>query len=292
MERIDNELRQQVEVLWWKFKRSINEVQKERNSNPTLSPANHKDQNHNFGVNGVGSPSATTIRDFKPVSVLNTARVSLSPVPRVSALAASLATTSFHYPKANQSRSPPPQSNGSPNSVSSQTLSSTHSGSLTLVQSTGRSKGSNVLQFRRNINDSINTAASFRYFVNLEEDISRHKREREASNQTGNNQQAGPSQTSENPTTSAENNNHNDQPFQSESPKETQVGEGSAGPRGRDKGKRRVTFDVQPDVVTIKREVAAENAEQEALAEQDPRGAYSSPLTNPFDGRKINRNNF
>lgn len=282
MERIDNELRQQVEVLWWKFKRSINEVQKERNSNPTLSPANHKDQNHNFGVNGVGSPSATTIRDFKPVSVLNTARVSLSPVPRVSALAASLATTSFHYPKANQSRSPPPQSNGSPNSVSSQTLSSTHSGSLTLVQSTGRSEGSNVLQFRRNINDSINTAASFRYFVNLEEDISRHKREREASNQTGNNQQAGPSQTSENPTTSAENNNHNDQPFQSESPKETQVREGSAGPRGRDKGKRRVTFDVQPDVVTIKREVAAENAEQEALAEQDPRGANSSPLTKSF----------
>jgi len=279
MKRIDNELRQQVEVLWWKFKRSINDIQKERNSHPTLSPANYKDQNHKFGVNGVGSPSATTIRDFKPVSVLNTARVSLSPVPRVSALSASLATTSFHYPKANQSRSPPPQSNGSPNSVSSQTLSSTHSGSLTLVQSTGRPEGSNVLQFRRNINDSINTAASFRYFVNLEEDMARHKRDREASNQTGNNQQAGPSQTSENPTTSAENNNQNDQPFKSESPKETQVGEGSAGPRGRDKGKRRVTFDVQPDVV---REVVAENAGQEALAEQDPRGAYSSPLTKSF----------
>lgn len=264
MERIDNELRQQVEVLWWKFKRSINEVQKERNSKRTLSPTNHKDQNHKFGVNGVGSPPATTIRDFKPVSVLNPARVSLSPGPRVSALSASLATTSFHYPKANQSRSPPPQSNGSPNSVSSQTLSSTHSESVTLVQSAGRSEGSNVLQFRRNINDSINTAASFRYFVNLEEDISRHRRERQASNPTGNNQQAGPSQTSENPTTSADNNNRNDQP-------ETQVGEGSAGPRGRGRGNRRVTFDVQPDVVTIKREVGAENAEQEALAEQDPR---------------------
>lgn len=112
--------------------------------------------------------------------------------------------------------------------------------------------------------------------------MARHKRKREASNQTGNNQQAGPSQTSENPTTSTENNNHNDQLFQPESPKESQVGEGSAGPRGRDKGKRRVTFDVKPDVVTIKREVTAENAEPEALAEQDPRGAYCSPVTKSF----------
>lgn len=45
--------------------------------------------------------------------------------------------------------------------------------------------------------------------------------------------------------------------------------------RGRDKGKRKVTFDVEPAVVTIKSEVDDDKSE-EAEADQDPRGSCVS----------------
>jgi DNA-binding transcriptional regulator GbsR (MarR family) len=40
--------------------------------------------------------------------------------------------------------------------------------------------------------------------------------------------------------------------------------DGSAGPENISKGKRKVTFDVKPDIVTIKREVEAEKKAEEA----------------------------
>lgn len=62
----------------------------------------------------------------------------------------------------------------------SEPASSIHSGSPTLVTtSTNERETTSVLQFRRVVDDTINTAASFRYFMNIEEEMARHRKDQE-----------------------------------------------------------------------------------------------------------------
>jgi hypothetical protein len=282
IETADTELRRNVEILWQKFRENVNQIQQDRSyitaPRTTLSRSSQKP-----ATNGLGSPSYGTpiaVRDFTP-AVVSPSRYSPPSVPRISALSASLATSSFHHPRARASQTSSPPLDRPRSSASNRSNGSSNSGSSTLVVPPP-SEGSNVLKFKRNISDTINTAASFRYFVNLEEDMARHKRGRETEIGGDNeglhqSQQSGPLR----PTGSKGAKDVEKQPSQSPSqgePSNSAQREGDrSSSRGREKtpkGKRKVTFDAQPEVVTIKREVNAEKEEEDALANQDQRGLF------------------
>jgi len=107
-------------------------------------------------------------------------------------------------------------------------------------------EGSNVLQFKRNVNEDINTQASYRYFVDLEEDMRRYKQSREDAK----NPEATESRPSRPPDPSSSKERTRIQVV--EPTVKTSEPQAEATPsRGRDKGKRKVTFDVKPAVVTI-----------------------------------------
>ncbi|TFK43834.1 hypothetical protein BDQ12DRAFT_675634 [Crucibulum laeve] len=281
VERAEAELRRSVEVLWKKFREAMNKINHERSHSAAVprSPLAREPKmsvnTSSVSVSGTsphGTP--TPIRDFVPIQV-PVARSPPAPTSRMSALSASLVTSSFHHPRARQS--PPPGVNASPRS-SNQSISTADSATLVQPNSAGV-LGSNVLQYKRNINDSINTATSYRYFQDLEEDMARHKREREAltkkpESDQAQTQEAGPSRR---PTTPPTNGNKKQKKQQSgsESNTEDMNVKAETDPmqsRGREsKGKRKVTFDSQPAIVTIKREVNSEKEEAAAAQSDDPR---------------------
>jgi hypothetical protein len=147
--------------------------------------------------------------------------------------------------------------------------------------------GVNVLQFRRNINDTINTQASYRYFLNLEEEMVRDKNRREelakAKGQTSTDaQETGSSTQAKSDTPKANGKQEKDGSpsavkAEAQPPKEgdkPSTEEPTTPSRGRDpKGKRKVTFD---DVVTIS-ETDAEGAAQANSTDQpDTKGTVVS----------------
>ncbi|KAF5393035.1 hypothetical protein D9757_001196 [Collybiopsis confluens] len=148
-----------------------------------------------------GVPSSV-IRDFVPMRITpspstaasvpaqasnqRSSRPQVSPIsgslPRVSALSASLATSSFHHPNAQarditagsaSTSSTPAHLTHSSDTDSLHSLQSASSATLTSPQDVNH-----VFQFRRNVNDDINTAASLRYFQ-IEEEMERREIEKE-----------------------------------------------------------------------------------------------------------------
>ncbi|PFH49246.1 hypothetical protein AMATHDRAFT_5063 [Amanita thiersii Skay4041] len=269
VEQAEEELKNQVDALWFKFKASL-EKHKGEKSKPTsrsFSPRVATDGTHDL-------PRSATIavKEFVPVSVPPVRTISPSRVPQMSALSASLATTTFHHPKTvNDSRPMRVLINGSDSRSSSH--SSERTGSATLVRSPPREGGSNVLQFPRNIDDHRNTAISFKYFMDLEEEIERKKRERLEEMNKKHRQvesQAGPSHR---PSNAAVVNGEDraQEKAQKDAEKQVQVDtEGSvveSGEKTPSKGKRKVTFDVEPAIVTIGR--GAEKAKEEASSQSN-----------------------
>ncbi|KAF5388431.1 hypothetical protein D9615_000670 [Tricholomella constricta] len=283
IENTDAELRRKVDTLWRTFREGLTRIQLENNvpSARRLSTPRSRERPALNGIDPSSSGTPIPIREFVPTSV-SRARSSSPPAPRVSALSASLATSSFHHPRARATAtSPPPASHRTPSIVST---ASSRSGSSTLGTSAMAVPKSidatNIHKVRRNIKEGVDTATSYRFFVTLEEDMARRREERQASDRS----QPAPDQTGAAPTPGNTNVNGDDvrkQPSGSQAnvekstpPPEIQVGEGELSPsRGREKskGKRRVTFDVNPAVVTIKREVLAEKEEEEALAKEEDR---------------------
>ncbi|KAF9534113.1 hypothetical protein CPB83DRAFT_831272 [Crepidotus variabilis] len=266
IEEKENLIKHQAECLWRVFKQNLEDVQLERGraSRAARSPSQPNDpQSTNGAVNHHLPGSSVAVTNFIPTPIPSSAQHISSPShPRVSALSASLAASTFHHPKYTRSHSPSADSSSSHESGRSHTLS-TRSGSSTLVHSEQKGEGSNVLQFKRNINDDINTQASYRYFVNLEEDMQRFKRaqQEEDSKKAPNGilAAAAPDQTTASSSKVVNSTKTTSDPtVVPPSPKaaaeSTAHPDTTTPPRGRDKGKRKVTFDVEPAVVTIGKE--------------------------------------
>ncbi len=158
-------LKGQVERLWVTFKGGLDKIQVDRPQVPSLSvpwssTARTSDQRNS------GQKAPVTIRSFEPVSVTAPA-VSAPPPPRLSALSASLANTNLHQAMADR------------DSRGTERATSTRSSSPTLVPplANGR-ETSSVLHFPRAVDDTINAAASYRYFLNIEEEMARHRKKR------------------------------------------------------------------------------------------------------------------
>ena len=278
----EQELRHQVEVLWKTYRNHLSTMQHDLGQQPSNVLRSPISRNGGFGPGvAMGSSSSVTVRNFDPVSIPPV----LSPpssVSRVSALSASLATSTFHHPNANEDRSgSPTHSSNSYGSASSRTLS-THSRSSTLVPDAIPVAGSNVLQFKRNINDTVNTQASYKYFVNLEEDMARYKRSQEEAMKEQ--QEAEATKRAQRAGSSSGTNTNGNLKSKATRPQistevENARQEETTPPRGRDKGKRKVTFDVEPAMMD------GGQVEEGVTAEEDPRGKFIT------SGRHLKRAN-
>lgn len=274
----DAAIRKQVEALWRTYKESIKEAQGEAPTPRAIGRSSSRSRERRSGRGRSASPAPThgtpVVRDFVPVSV--PARRTFSPSTRPSALSASLVTSGFHHPKAQQDST---SSGAKTPDSETETTTLSNKSEATLVQPPP-SEVISILQFRRNVNETMNTEQSYRYFRNLEEDMARAKKQREeaeASARAANQQlidtpeRVAPDATAvstvaevretlgeiqEAPTlaTEASNSDPLDRPAE----------------RGREKkGKRKVTFDVEPDIMAIKKDAQPEPAGETKDTEEE-----------------------
>jgi len=286
IEKTESELRRQAQALWRCFREGVEKVEQERSTRITPT---RKDGSNWSGVEPVSkpSPALVSIRDFNPVS---SPRRTTSPtfMPRMSSLSVSLATSSFHHPKAqadqgrhslshedsainHSPRLSPPDLSDLSSSSSSKSYSSLSSRSSKSVKSVRASMdGTTYLEpFRRNMNQANDTATSFRYFTILEADTARTKRKTaEAQGNAGqgavNRIGDAVTETAEKGTNGSKTDRTNgagphSRKSRSNSDDKTEKEVNEVSP----KGKRKVTFDIKPDVVIIKRSVDKENGEGE-----------------------------
>lgn len=239
-------IRHHAESLWKTFRRHLAEFQLEPGRHAVRSarsPSRSRDGTTINGlVNSRPTSSSAAIKTFVPTA--SSVRHS-PPLPRVSALSVSLATSTFHHPRIQDRASLgdiTPTTDSGPSCTPSP-----GSGSSTLVHSVHHAEiGSNVLQFRRSVNEDINTQASYRYFVDLEEDMRRYKQSKEdAKNPEP--MEPGPSRLPDASSSTERTKIQVVEPAVNMSEPQVEP----TPPRGRDKGKRKVTFDVKPAVVTI-----------------------------------------
>ncbi|KAK0444371.1 hypothetical protein EV421DRAFT_1903002 [Armillaria borealis] len=219
----EDELKAQVQALVDTYREGLRVAEEEGNTkSPTLRPWKEASS---------GDPNGATVsvRDFIPVQVPATSLSRSPPAPRVSTLSASLATSSFHHPRAIKEQAP---HDGRPSSVAS---------SITLTSEKSHlhhEEGSTVLQFRRNLDDGLNTAASYRYFV-IEDEMARHRKEtgkqrEEQPRSASGSAQVAPSESETLQSTTSSKAKERESPNSGERPPSL-------------KPKRRVTFDVQSE---------------------------------------------
>lgn len=237
-------IKSQVLCFWKEFKQHLGALKLDITQRKARSPTRLEDQTSTNGlISARGIPSSVAVRCFAPAPLSSSVRHATSPPqPRVSALSASLATSTFHHPKECRGRS---TEHMSPVSSDDETTDSGSASSTFAQTTTGQGEEANVLQFRRTINDDINTQASYRYFVNLEGDMERFKRAKKANSrrEIDQHERVPP----------AEVNTHQLQATVSEAKPQKDT----SPPRGRDKGKRKVTFDVKPVIVALENDVKA-----------------------------------
>jgi hypothetical protein len=295
VERAENELRRQVEMLWKIYRGGVGRVERERNQTRSRSITGNRDietRPQNGSMVSPGQSTPVAIRDFVPMQSPPPRSPVVASIPRISSLSASLVPVAFHHPRATsldsrttlaepiledgeQPRTPSVK-RLSLSSASSQTGSSLASSSSITIR-VKPDAGNIVEPFRRNMDQSRDTAASYRYFTNLEADMARAGRAKpkeEPKKPTAPRPVVDVNATTKEvgPTTStvdanAPNSNGHNRDGSSQSDAEAKTGVASPSPLS-PKGKRKVTFNVQPAVVTIKREVNAEKAE-EALTNRD-----------------------
>ncbi|KAJ7591457.1 hypothetical protein C8J56DRAFT_935621 [Mycena floridula] len=150
-------VRRQTEALWTKFKEGITKAEQERSipRSPTSRTGPSPTQNT------TESGPVLSIREFVPLSVPPT-RPNVLKEPVVS----SLSMTRFQHPeylKESMSGSQSPD-NGRPGSPDS---------GMTLTSKTGAVAGGNVLQYNRNFNEAFDSASSYRYTMNLDQEMAR-----------------------------------------------------------------------------------------------------------------------
>lgn len=261
----ETELKVQVERLWLTFKRGLDRIQQVDRPHtsalpvPWSSPARASDQRSN------GRKAPVTVRSFDPVSV--TAPVAPTPPPlRPSALSASLADPNLHQAMADRnSRNSAGTSNNTERTVS------THSSSPTLVPTltNGRETGS-VLRFPRLVDDTINTAASYRYFLNIDEEMARHKKERGQEADSDHDETVRNAEPLKPPTSGS---NKESGAINAGTVAKAETTEKEATNKGKNKS-RHVHFNVQPATKGTKGTEEPLKKKSDGVSKPDPGGAY------------------
>jgi hypothetical protein len=304
VEQAEAMLRHEVCIIWKKFREGVINAKQEMVQTPCQLDSRSRDGNDSPVAAKCASPgnqaAPVAIRDFVPVSN----RLAKSPptthISRISSLSASLATSSFHHPAAQQEQTNSRLDEGlgyirpdstSPNASSisssaSRTLSSQSGGSTTSSSLRPKAEGSRLPEpFKRSMDQTRDTAVSFQYFTILEADavMARAKRKAEETNRDVILDSSSSGQASRGRSEvikTIANENEQDRKHSTRQNPE----EGKEDSRERKlKGKRKVTFDIQPDVVTIKREADADGKEGAAAAPLETGGTTFALWTAKFE---------
>ena len=283
LEAEEFKLKQQVELLWVSYKQNISESASTANGYRGTSGAAKSHQSTPSRTRIVspgpghvnGTSASVRIREFVPLPNVPRRPSGVISPPQHSALSSSLATTNFHHPRAQSESharqsstggsSPPPyspsQGSGSP---------SRHSATGAASLATASSRTLNVAPdtvalsirdaHRRNMDENLDTATSYRYQTDL-------RAEMEAEMERGRalQREVEPASPAEPPAASG-----STAPPRGRSPrtsksaiKKPKANGDSASPSTKrstsgegdketpTKGKRKVTFDVRPDVAII-----------------------------------------
>ncbi|KAG2141604.1 hypothetical protein BD769DRAFT_1427409 [Suillus cothurnatus] len=261
IEKAEEDLKRAVESLWKKFLESLGQTEKDWGASDV---AKRRDPARKPNVNNAGGPTVgspvVSVRDFVPVVSPGRMVSPTSSVPRVSSLSASLATSAFHHPRAIQernahsgqasdiSRSPPPYSShpSSVGSADSRSLSSSISSRELLPLTTGESL---IQPFKRSMDEARDTAASFRYFIDMEAEmeIMRGRQRLPATGTTATETWKATTQPSN---ASTSDRVLGDEENKLKGAKEDRLQKSDHGMNGNEsRGKRKVTFDIKPDAL-------------------------------------------
>lgn len=269
------DLRRQVGLLWQRYRGALETVHQGPGA---VRPGPQSRKRMSSGKwSGLTSPttaahdgSAASVRvaDFVPVP---------SPPPRASsntsrqvasALSASLKTTSFHHPRAqvpsSSSTSRPAERAQSPPSYESPPSSPSHSSAIRIASPSVASSRTLAmpidgeaeirLAHRRDMNESKDIATSFRYVMDLEKEMEEQQRQRVSASAADSDAQSTMPNSSKM--------SHIRSPKTSKSAFKKPDSENATAPasaeqhpsspkEGVAKGKRKVTFDVKPEVAII-----------------------------------------
>lgn len=294
-------LKREVELLWSKFKENLEAAHQDGSTTSQSSSSLLGRRLSHTKWSGLtspgadsasGQPSSVRISEFVPVQNISRRTSSVvSPRQVTSTLSASLASTSFHYPRAQEperaaasardgsTRSPSPSSQSvTPPSLSRSSTtrvvspSTASSRTVAAMAINGNESISIREAYRRNMDQSKDIATSFRYVVDMEQQAMAHLTHREPSPPVdastsvngaesssvvsaprGRSPRAGKSSFKKGKAEAIASQPEENRPT---TPTQTSQDKEDTSPRG----KRKVTFDVKPAVAIIDAEaVEAEN---------------------------------
>jgi hypothetical protein len=261
----ETRLRQQTESLWSQFRQGLEKFGGDKKDHQGHG---RRDSGKWNGQGNSPSPGAlVTVNDFVPSLAVPQRPNGGDLTPKASALSASLAISGFHHPRErgspNSSSPSQPPTISYPSEIANDSPST--ASSTTLTNYIKSDEANDILEpFKRDMSDSKDLATSL-LVLTLEAEMERRRHTRletspESSAQGAERPDtttAGITQPNKD-TTKAINGvdrslTQSPQPNPDESASEADP----ASPKAK-KGKRKVTFDVQADVVTIKRDVTKE----------------------------------
>ena len=282
LEDHETNLRTQLERIWWIVKEGLKKAEQERDASLLLAlKSRRRSMSPHRPSISAGEAGSMVVRNFVPSVTYHAPRAIHSSAARPSALSASLATTSFHHPRAQHDTrsdandvrgrlapltpSPPPYTS---NPASSRSGSESPTNPIAIGSRSSK----------RNIDESNDAAVTYRFFVIEEQEAARRKAKEQAERNRNNEVVQGKKGP---PRPDAEKPAPNSTPKAEDkrdlvAPQNDKV----TSPKKKD-GRRKVTFNIEPNVVTIKRDITAE-AEEEQLPEKGE-GMVSS-LTITYTG--------
>ncbi|KAA1466459.1 hypothetical protein DENSPDRAFT_925878 [Dentipellis sp. KUC8613] len=264
IERQEDDLRRQVQILWGHFRESLAPFEQEKKELHSVHAHSTSEWSQTGAPAGHGTP--VSVHDFVPVASPSRLRSASPPIPRVhSALSASLVTTSMHPPRAAQQSETRSEISSHP----SETLAE---GPEFIDPATSLREA-----YRRDVDEEKDIATSLRYVFNMEEAAAvargRQGRRNSASESRSPERAVKPtpgefakSPTRMEPIAEASGSGT----VMTTSPKaEEQVHEAPSA--GKSKGKRKVTFDIKPDVAPNAEGASAaqHNGVEEAIFDLD-----------------------
>ena len=257
----ETQLRQQTENLWYQFRQGLEKFGGDKRDHQ--GHGRRESGKWNAQGNSPSPGALVTINDFVPTPATHQRSNGGDLTPKASALSASLVTSGLHHPRErgtpNLSSTPPLPAISDPSEppISPATASST-----TMTNYIKADESNDILEpFKRDMSDSKDLATSL-LVLNLEAEMER--RGRVSRTETAPKSSAQGAQQSDTTVTEATQSNkdttkvingvdrsltQSPQPNPDQPASETEL----TSPKAK-KGKRKVTFDVQADVVTIKRE--------------------------------------
>lgn len=259
----ERRLRLQTEILWSQFREGLDRFGGDKKHH--LSHGRKESVKWNGQGNSPSPGTFVTINDFVPTPALHQRPNGGDLTPKLSALSTSLVTSGFHHPR--EQRTQNLSSSPRPTAASETVASPITASSPTLMNYIEADEPNDILEpFKRDMSDSKDLATSF-LVLTLEAEMESRRRPTRLETVPESSAQGAKlpdttvaEVTQPNKDTTEAVNGVDRDLAQSPQPNADNSPASEAEPTSpkAKKGKRRVTFDVQPDVVTIKRDVKKE----------------------------------